>query len=137
MWSWDITKLRGPVKGIWYCAYVMIDIYSRKVIHAQVHTSEREVLAKDFIEAAIAANGGVMPGYIHSDNGSPMIGKSVTELLCDLHITASRSRPHVSNDPYSESWNKTLKYAPVFPEQFGSLEDARDFLARFVHYYNT
>ncbi len=98
VWSWDITKLRGPVKGIWYCAYVMIDIYSRKVIHAQVHPFEREVLAKDFIEAAIAANGGVMPGYVHSDNGSPMIGKSVVELLCDLHITASRSRPHVSND---------------------------------------
>ena len=138
VWSWDITKLRGPVKGIWYCAYVMIDIYSRKIIHVQVHPFEREVLAKDFIEAAIAANDGVMPGYIHSDNGSPMIGKSVTELLCDLHITASRSRPHVSNDnPYSEAWFKTLKYAPVFPERFGSLEDARDFLARFVHYYNT
>jgi transposase InsO family protein len=136
-WSWDITKLRGPVKGIWYCAYVMIDIFSRKVIHAEVHPYERELLARDFITAAVAANGGVLPGYVHSDNGSPMIGKTVTQLLSDLHITASLSRPHVSNDnPYSEAWNKTLKYAPVFPERFGSLIEARDFLARFVHYYN-
>jgi putative transposase len=138
VFSWDITKLRGPVKGLWYCAYIMIDIFSRKIIHAVVHTYERELLAKDFITAAISAGGGVMPGYIHSDNGSPMIAKTVTELLSDLSITASRSRPHVSNDnPYSEAWNKTLKYAPVFPDRFGSLEDARNFLAQFVHYYNT
>lgn len=136
-WSWDITKLRGPAKGIWYCGYVMIDIFSRKVIHAQVHSYERELLARDFITAAVAANGGVLPDYVHSDNGSPMIGKTVTQLLCDLHITASLSRPHVSNDnPFSEAWNKTLKYAPVFPEVFGSLIEARDFMARFVHYYN-
>lgn len=136
-WSWDITKLRGPAKGMWYCAYVIIDIFSRKIIHAEVHTYERELLARDFITAAIAANGGVTPGYVHSDNGSPMIGKTVTQLLCDLHITASLSRPHVSNDnPFSEAWNKTLKYAPVFPDHFGSLHEARRFLARFVRYYN-
>jgi putative transposase len=138
VFSWDITKLRGPARGIWYCAYVMIDIYSRKVIHAEVHPDEREILAKDFITAAVRANGGTLPRYIHSDNGSPMIAKTVTELLSDLKITASRSRPHVSNDnPYSEAWNKTLKYAPVFPEAFGCLADARGFLARFVTYYNT
>lgn len=136
-WSWDITKLAGPVKGVWYCAYVMIDIFSRKIIHAEVHPYERELLARDFITASVAANGGVLPDYVHSDNGSPMIGKTVTQLLSDLHITASLSRPHVSNDnPYSEAWNKTLKYAPVFPERFGSLVEARDFLARFVRYYN-
>ena len=136
-WSWDITKLRGPAKGIWYCAYVVIDIFSRKIIHAEVHSFERELLARDFITAAITANRGVAPDYVHSDNGSPMIGKTVTQLLCDLHITASLSRPHVSNDnPYSEAWNKTLKYAPVFPDDFASLIDARTFLARFVRYYN-
>ena len=137
VWSWDITKLRGPDKGIWYCAYIMLDIFSRKIIHAVVHTSERELLARDFILAAIAANGGVVPGYVHSDNGSPMIAKTVTALLDDLFITASRSRPHVSNDnPYSEAVNKTLKYAPVFPDRFTSLEHARAFLARFITYYN-
>lgn len=138
VWSWDITKLRGPAKGIWYCAYVIIDIFSRKIIHAEVHHRELEVLAKDFLDTAVAANAGVAPGYVHSDNGSPMVAKTVTQLLSDLAITASTSRPHVSNDnPYSEAWNKTLKYAPVFPHAFGSLADARDFLARFVHYYNT
>ena len=117
--------------------YIDLDIFSRKVVHVEVHNHEREVLAKDFITAAVAANGGIVPDYVHSDNGSPMIGKTVTQLLCDLHITASTSRPHVSNDnPYSEAWNKTLKYAPVFPENFGSLTQARDFLARFVDYYN-
>ena len=80
-WSWDITKLRGPAKGIWYCAYVVIDIFSRKIIHAEVHSFERELLARDFITAAITANRGVAPDYVHSDNGSPMIGKTVTQLL--------------------------------------------------------
>lgn len=137
-WSWDITKLAGPVKGIWFCAYVLIDIFSRKIIHAVVHARETELLAKDFISGAVAANGGVIPDYVHSDNGSPMVAKSVTTLLSDLNITASRSRPHVSNDnPYSESWFKTLKYAPVFPDRFDNLEHAREFLAQFVTYYNT
>lgn len=137
VWCWDITKLRGPRRGTWYCAYVMIDIFSRKIIHAEVHHHERELLAEEFIEAAIAANAGVVPGYIHSDNGTPMIAGNVTDLLHRLNITASLSRPRVSNDnPYIESWYKTLKYAPVFPEAFGSLEDARAFLTAFVTYYN-
>ena len=138
VWSWDITKLPGPARGIWFCAYVLLDIYSRKVIHAEVHTRETEILAKDFIAAAVAANGGVRPRYIHSDNGSPMIGKSVTTLLSDLNISGSRSRPHVSNDnPYSEAWFKTFKYAPVFPDRFSSLVEARQFLTVFVDYYNS
>lgn len=138
VWSWDITKLRGPSKGVWYCAYIILDIFSRKIIHAEVHPREREVLAATFLTNAVAANDGTVPGYVHSDNGSPMVAKSVTQLLSDLSITASLSRPHVSNDnPYSESWNKTFKYAPAFPDQFGSLTDAREFLGRFVHYYNT
>jgi putative transposase len=137
VWSWDITKLPGPVKGLWFCAYVIMDIYSRKVIHAEVHTREHHLLAADFIAAAVAANGGVPPGYVHSDNGSPMVAKPVTQLLSDLHITASLSRPHVSNDnPFSEAWNKTLKYAPVFPDRFGSITEARAFITGFVQYYN-
>ncbi|QQS00437.1 MAG: transposase family protein [Austwickia sp.] len=72
VFSWDITKLKGPSKGVYYSAYVMIDIYSRKIIHVEVHTREDKVLARDFIDAAIRANRGVLPRYIHSDNGGPM-----------------------------------------------------------------
>lgn len=78
VWSWDVTKLRGPLKGVWFCAYVIIDIFSRKIIHAEVHPRELEVLAKDFLDAAVQRNGGVVPSYVHSDNGSPMIAKTVT-----------------------------------------------------------
>ncbi len=137
VWSWDVTKLKGPVKGIWFNAYVIIDIYSRKVIHVEVHTRERELLAREFLAAAVAANDGVAPGWVHSDNGSPMIAKTVAELLSDLGIIRSLSRPHTSNDnPYSEAWNKTLKYAPVFPEAFTDITEARVFLHQFVDYYN-
>lgn len=137
VWAWDITKLRGPVKGIWYSAYVMIDIFSRKIIHAEVHPHERELLARDFIHTCTTTNPEAKPSWIHSDNGIPMVGKPVTQLLADLDITASRSRPHTSNDnPHIEAWNKTLKYAPVFPDRFTTLTHARQFLTDFVTYYN-
>ncbi|MGL5829111.1 MAG: IS3 family transposase [Angustibacter sp.] len=138
VWSWDITKLKGPSKGIYYNAYVMLDIFSRKNIHTEIHTQENGDLAKTFIENAIHANGGVIPDAIHSDNGAPMTSKTVAELLGDLHITRSLSRPKVSNDnPYSEAVFKTLKYCPSFPEQFPTIEAARHFLTQFFTYYNT
>ena len=137
VFSWDITKLAGPVRGVYYDAYVIIDIYSRKIIHWQIHPGESGVLARDFLDAAIRANGGVLPGSIHSDNGTSMTSKTVGEFLAGLEITRSLSRPHVSNDnPYSESMFKTLKYCPVFPDRFGSIQDARVFMAVFVDYYN-
>lgn len=138
VWSWDITKLRGPVRGVYFDAYVMLDIYSRKVIYWEVHVTENGELARDFIDNAIAANEGTMPATIHSDNGTSMTSKNVAALLSDLHIERSLSRPHVSNDnPYSEAAFKTLKYCPAFPGSFTSIYDARVFMGAFFSYYNT
>jgi putative transposase len=138
VWSWDITKLKGPFRGIYYDAYVILDIFSRKSIHHEIHNTETGELAKDFIENAIAANHGVMPDTIHSDNGTSMTSKNVANLLSDLCIERSRSRPHTSNDnPYSEAAFKTLKYCPAFPDNFTSIYDARVFGNAFFTYYNT
>ena len=137
VWSWDITKLKGPWRGEYYDAYVMLDIYSRKAVHREVHTSETGILAAAFIDAAIAANTGTIPATIHSDNGTSMTSKNVAALLTDLKITPSRSRPKVSNDnPYSEAAFKTLKYCPAFPDNFTDLAEARDFIETFFDYYN-
>ena len=104
VWSWDITKLKGPWRGIYFDLYVILDIFSRKAIRWEVHATENGDLAKTFIEHAITANGGINPGAIHADNGTSMTSKTVTQLLSDLKISRSHSRPHVSNDnPYSEA----------------------------------
>lgn len=138
VFSWDITKLKGPHRGVFYNAYVVMDIYSRKIIHCEVHAREDQVLARDFLAAAIRANGGVVPAFVHSDNGSPMTSKTVAQFLSGLDISRSLSRPRVSNDnPYSEASFKTLKYCPAFPERFGSRQDADAFMRDFVSYYNT
>jgi putative transposase len=137
VWSWDITKLKTPVKGVYLDLYVVIDIYSRKVMNWEVHATETGFLAKDFIDRAIALNGGVAPHTVHSDNGTSMTSKDVADLLAGLGIDRSLSRPHVSNDnPYSEAAFKTLKYCPAFPEYFTGLGDARDFAHLFFRYYN-
>lgn len=138
VWSWDITKLKGPVRGVYYDAYVMLDIFSRKIIHWAIHNTETGELATEFIENSIAVNQGTMPNTIHSDNGTSMTSKNVASLLSDLCIERSRSRPHTSNDnPYSEAAFKTLKYCPAFPENFTSIYDARKFGHQFFAYYNT
>jgi putative transposase len=137
VWSWDITKLKGPWRGIWLDLYVMLDIFSRKAIWQEVHATENGDLAAGFITNAIAANGGIAPGGIHADNGTSMTSKTVTDLLSDLKISRSHSRPHVSNDnPYSEAQFKTLKYCPAFPGSFETLSQARDFCDIFFAYYN-
>jgi putative transposase len=137
VWSWDITKLKGPIRGVYFDAYVMLDIFSRKIIHWAIHNTETGELAKEFIENSIAANQGTMPNTIHSDNGTSMTSKNVASLLSDLCIERSRSRPHTSNDnPYSEAAFKTLKYCPAFPENFTSIYDARKFGHEFFAYYN-
>jgi putative transposase len=135
VYSWDITKLAGPVKGLYYDAYVMIDIYSRYIVGAYVHAHESGPLAVEMMTDTFAIHG--IPRVVHADRGTSMTSKTVATLLADLEVTRSHSRPRVSNDnPYSEAWFKTLKYAPVFPERFGCLADARAFLARFVQWYN-
>jgi putative transposase len=137
VWSWDITKLKGPTRGVYFDAYVILDIFSRKVIHWEVHVTENGDLAKNFIDRAIAVNDGVMPDTIHSDNGTSMTSRKVADLLADLYIQRSLSRPHVSNDnPYSEAAFKTVKYCPAFPDNFTSLYDARVFMGSFMTYYN-
>ena len=104
VWTWDITKLKGPWRGTYFDLYVMLDIFSRKVIHWEVHYGESGDLAKAFMQHAIIANGGAKPRYIHADNGTSMTSKNVATLLTDLNITRSHSRPHVSNDnPFSEA----------------------------------
>jgi putative transposase len=138
VWTWDITKLKGPWRGTYYDLYVMLDIFSRKAIHHEVHYGEDGDTARAFMKHAIAANDGTMPRYIHADNGTSMTSKTVAALLTDLNITRSHSRPHVSNDnPYSEAAFKTLKYCPVFPGSFAALEDARVFSGTFFTYYNS
>jgi putative transposase len=135
VWSWDITKLRGPARGVYYDCYVILDIYSRYVVGFTVAARESAEIAEDLIAAAVARHG--RPRSLHADRGTSMTSKPVAQLLVDLGVDRSHSRPHVSNDnPYSEAAFKTLKYAPVFPDRFGSLPDARAFCERFFAYYN-
>ena len=137
IWSWDITKLKGPARGIWYLLYVIMDIYSRKVIHWEIWPTETGILAREFIEHAIAANDGIVPESVHADRGTSMTSNTVAGLYAKLNIAQSHSRPHVSNDnPYSESAFKTLKYCPAFPGEFGSIQDASVFCEAFFTYYN-
>lgn len=135
VYSWDITKLPGPIRGQYFDCYVMIDIYSRYILGAHVHTTESGPLAVDMMTKVFNVHG--VPNVVHADRGTSMTSKTVAALLADLEVTRSHSRPHVSNDnPYSEAWFKTLKYAPVFPERFTSLQAARAFMSDFVDFYN-
>ena len=138
VWSWDISKLKGPSKGVYYDLYVIIDIFSRYVVGWMVAPTETAELAKAFIAATIKAHGiGAMVLTVHADRGTSMTSKPVAVLLAELGVARTHSRPHVSNDnPYSEAAFKTLKYCPAFPERFGSIEDARAFCAEFFEYYN-
>jgi putative transposase len=138
VWSWDITKLKGPRRGDYYDLYVVLDIFSRYVVAWCVAPCESGELAKALIADAVARHR-VPPGQlrIHADRGSSMTSNPVVELLVFLGIGRSHSRPHVSNDnPFSESQFKTLKYCPAFPERFGCIEDAHAFCETFFNYYN-
>ncbi len=138
VWSWDITKLKGPKKGEYYDLYVVLDIFSRYVVAWCVAPSESGELAKELIADAVARHE-VPPGQltVHADRGSSMTSNPVVELLAFLGIGRTHSRPHVSNDnPFSEAQFKTLKYCPEFPERFGCVEDARAFCEMFFMHYN-
>lgn len=139
LWSWDITKLKGPAKWTYYYLYKIIDVYSRNVVGWMVAHNESAVLAEGFIADTMLKQE-IKPGQltIHADRGSSMTSATVGQLLADLGVTKTHSRPHVSNDnPYSEAGFKTLKYRPGFPECFGSIEDARKFCRDFFTWYNT
>jgi putative transposase len=138
VYSWDITKLRGPSKGVYYDLYVIIDIYSRYVVGWMIAEVESAELAEQLIAETCVKQGVQREQLtIHADNGSPMIAKSVAVLMADLGVVKSHSRPHVSNDnPFSEAQFKTLKYRPDYPERFGSLTDARSWGRHFFAWYN-
>jgi len=138
VWSWDITKLRGPGKWNYFQLYVVLDIFSRYVVGWMVATAESAALARRLI-ADTCQKEKVVPGTltIHADRGSSMKSKSVAFLLSDLSIDKTHSRPHVSDDnPYSEAQFKTLKYQPSFPDRFGSIQHARLFCQDFFPWYN-
>jgi putative transposase len=138
VWSWDITKLLGPVKWTYFHLFVILDIFSRYVVGWMVADRESAVLAERLI-AATCREERIQPDQltIHADRGSSMKSKPVALLLADLGVTKTHSRPHVSDDnPYSESQFKTLKYCPGFPDRFGSIEDARAFCRDFFTWYN-
>jgi transposase InsO family protein len=138
IWSWDITKLKGPAKWTYFYLYVILDIFSRYVVGWMVAHREKDALAKRLIEET-SMKQNIEPGQltVHADRGSSMKSKAVAHLLSDLGITKTHSRPHVSNDnPYSEAQFKTLKYCPQFPERFGAIEDARAFCQPFFNWYN-
>ena len=138
VWSWDITKLKGPVKWSYFHLYVIIDIFSRCVVGWMVAHRESAELAKKLIRESCEKQG-IEDGQLilHADRGSSMKSKAVALLLSDLGVTKTHSRPHTSNDnPYSESQFKTMKYRPEFPKRFGSIEDARSFCQDFFGWYN-
>lgn len=138
VWSWDITKLMGPMKWSYYYLYVILDIFSRRVVGWCVADAESATLFKVLFDDAIAKQA-IMPGQLtlHADRGGPMKAKATALLLADLGVTKSHSRPHTSNDnPFSEAHFKTLKYQPEFPKRFGCIEDARAFCRDFFIWYN-
>jgi len=138
LWSWDITKLKGPRKSSYYYLYVILDVFSRYVAGWMIASRESGSLAKRLIKETCQRHGIRRNQLtVHADRGSAMKSKGVAQLMADLGITKTHSRPHVSNDnPYSEAQFKTLKYHCGFPERFGSPEDARYFLRPFFDWYN-
>jgi putative transposase len=139
VWSWDITKLKGPVKWTYFYLFVILDIFSRYVVGWMVAQSEGARLAERLIEETCAKQN-IQPGQLtmHADRGPAMTSKTVALLFSDLDIQESHSRPYVSDDnPFSESHFRTLKYRPDFPDRFGSLEHARHVCRALLTWYNT
>jgi len=137
LWSWDITKLAGPDRS-WFSLYVILDVYSRFAVTWLLARRESAFLATRLIEQAIHTHE-IDPSRltIHADRGAPMRAKSTTQLMADLGIERSHSRPRVSNDnPFSESQFKTLKYCPQYPGSFTSYQAAKSWSASFFSWYN-
>jgi putative transposase len=138
LWSWDITKLRGPAKWTYFYLYVILDVFSRYVVGWMVAMRETSELARKLIEETYDKQN-IQPGQLglHADRGSSMRSKPVAFLLADLSVTKTHSRPYTSNDnPFSESQFKTMKYRPEFPDRFGCIQDSRAFCQTFFPWYN-
>lgn len=139
LWSWDITKLKGPAKWRYFYLYVIVDVFSRSVVGWLLADRESAALAQQLI-AQTCAKQEVDPEQLtlHADRGSSMRSKPVALLLADLGVTKTHARPYTPNDnPYSEAHFKTLKYRPDFPDRFGSLVEARCWACSFFDWYNT
>jgi len=140
VWCWDITWLPGPARGLFYYLYLIMDLYSRKIVTWEVHESEASDLAARLVHKACLAEGvTTQPLVLHSDNGSPMKGASMLETLRRLGVAPSFSRPRVSNDnAYAESLFRTCKYRPDYPVNgFSTLDETREWVLSFVRWYNT
>jgi len=139
VWSWDITYMKGPIKGQFYYLYLFMDVWSRKIVGWRVEDRESSEMAASLM-ADICAKEGIAPGQVslHADNGSPMKGSTMLATLQALGVVASFSRPSVSNDnPFSEAIFRTLKYRPGYPSKpFDSLDSARNWVDGFVNWYN-
>ena len=138
VWSWDLTKLLGPQKWTYYHLYVALDVFSRYVVGWRLESRESAALATELFAETISKER-VDPALltVHSDGGTSMTSKTLTQLFADLGVVKSRSRPHVSNDnPFIESHYKTLKYCPTFPGSFANIEQARAYCRRFFAWYN-
>lgn len=140
VWSWDITYMKAPIVGVFFYLYLMLDIFSRKIVSWEVHERESTDDAAELIRRACADEGIDRPGLVlHSDNGGPMKGATMLATLQRLGVVASFSRPSVSDDnPYSEALFRTLKYRPGYPTKpFATIEEARAWVKGFVRWYNT
>ena len=139
VWSWDITYLKSPVKGMYYYLYLMLDVFSRFIVGWVVEEVQSADHAARLMVRACSEHG--VPPHsltLHADNGGPMKGATMLSTLQKLHVAPSFSRPSVSDDnPFSESLFKTLKYRPSYPDgAFASLDEARMWVAKFVDWYN-
>ena len=140
MWCWDITWLPGPIRRQFTFLYRILDLYSRKIVGWEVHEVENRAQARDLVERTVWREGILDPPQVlHGDNGSPLKGATVQALLGWLGITASFSRPRVSDDnACAEALFRALKYSPGFPRQgFATLAAARDWVHAFADGYNT
>lgn len=138
VWSWDITKLRSPIKWSYFYLYVILDIFSRYVVGWMIAEREAAALARQLMrESCAKQNIPEAQLTLHADRGSPMIAKSMAQLLLGLGVAKTHGRPHTPDDnPFSEAHFKTLKYRPDFPAVFGSIQDARAWARSFFRWYN-
>ena len=135
IWSWDITDLRTPWRGMTFKAYSVIDIYSRMIVGWRVEERESDDLAVDMFERAFAEH--KLPQFVHADSGPAMRSTVLKELLADLKIGQTHNRPRVSNDnPFSESEFRTMKYRPNYPATFADIDTARAWVGAYVPWYN-
>ena len=139
VWTWDITWMPGPVAGMFFYLYLIVDIFSRKIVGWEVHERESADLAATLIRQAVMSEGCITrPLVLHADNGSPMKGATMKVTMEKLGITASYSRPRVSNDnPFSEALFRTCKYRPDWPTKgFATRTDAQAWVKSFASWYN-